>query len=444
MFYRQNLKQTPNKIFKDLADLKFSQAKQTDLNFKPISDPQIAKRKVLIVDDEKTNLLITKSKIEKNLNIVCDFANDGAEAVEIIKTNQNKYDLVLMDVQMPEMDGVTATKKIKLLNAKIPVIALTSLEYEAIGQDDHQYFSYYLSKPVSGHILHRSITKFIPALNEDLDYLGNKEQYLPELKGKKIILADDQELNLKIVSKKLINLGLEIVQAKNGKELVNIYQEAVKNNQAFDLIITDIKMPLMSGDEAARQIRKIEIASKIKYKNRVPIIALSGDGGEEDVRQFFVSQMTDYFLKGSDPENLIKIIALYLSPNKIYFNKEQIKLVSEAAKTKEDKIINTDKLRYFNDSNRKEFLEIFLADSLNHLQKIEKYYQENNPILLEKTLHALKGITGNVGAEILFQQIVEIESVLKNTESKIEQGEIEKIKTSYLSLSSEIKKLLAD
>ncbi len=119
MFYRQNLKQTPNKIFKDLADLKFSQAKQTDLNFKPISDPQIAKRKVLIVDDEKTNLLITKSKIEKNLNIVCDFANDGAEAVEIIKTNQNKYDLVLMDVQMPEMDGVTATKKIKLLNAKI-------------------------------------------------------------------------------------------------------------------------------------------------------------------------------------------------------------------------------------------------------------------------------------------------------------------------------------
>ncbi len=325
---------------------------------------------------------------------------------------------------------------------KIPVIALTSLEYEAIGQDDHQYFSYYLSKPVSGHILHRSITKFIPALNEDLDYLGNEEQYLPELKGKKIILADDQELNLKIVSKKLINLGLEIVQAKNGKELVNIYQEAVKNNQAFDLIITDIKMPLMSGDEAARQIRKIEIASKIKYKNRVPIIALSGDGGEEDVRQFFVSQMTDYFLKGSDPENLIKIIALYLSPNKIYFNKEQIKLVSEAAKTKEDKIINTDKLRYFNDSNRKEFLEIFLADSLNHLQKIEKYYQENNPILLEKTLHALKGITGNVGAEILFQQIVEIESVLKNTESKIEQGEIEKIKTSYLSLSSEIKKLL--
>jgi DNA-binding NtrC family response regulator len=67
-------------------------------------------------------------------------------------------------------------------------------------------------------------------------------------------------------------------------------------------------MPPYNGDAAALQIRGIETENKIPYQNRIPIIALSGDGDQESIRHFFKSQMTDYFIKGPDPELLIKII----------------------------------------------------------------------------------------------------------------------------------------
>src|SRR5690606_35826142 len=95
--------------------------------------PESQKKKILLVDDQQVNLLTTKARIEKTLpNISCDIAKSGKEAINMAK--QNKYHLILMDIQMPEIDGIETTKRIRSYDKEIPIIALTSLDRETFLQ----------------------------------------------------------------------------------------------------------------------------------------------------------------------------------------------------------------------------------------------------------------------------------------------------------------------
>lgn len=408
---------------------------------------QNGRQKILIVDDEKTNLLITKSKIEKNLKFTCDLASKGEEAIEMVKNNN--YQLILMDIQMPEINGIESSKIIKSLDPEVPIVALTSLEHESIFASSQGCFDYYLSKPVAGHILHRTISK-LTMCEDNLDYLGSDDQYLPSLKDKNIILADDQELNRVITVKKLNNLGLNVTQAKDGKELVEIYKNSLTKNAKsdFNLIVTDINMPPFNGDKAAQEIRKIEAQNNIKYSEQIPIIALSGNGQKEDIKHFFDCQITDYFIKGDNPEKLTRIIASYLSPNKIFYNKDSAqKEIIENKKNPtepEIKILNSQKLRYFNQKDKVEFLKIFLAETNDGFKSIEHSSKNNDHKEMSRSLHALKGILGNIGAEKLFRQIKEIEFETKQNKAPSSKNWLIDLQNSYQELRSEVEKLFID
>lgn len=420
---------------------------------------RVDKVKILVVDDEKTNLLITKSMIEKNLDVVCELAHDGKEAAEIEKHHIEDHRLILTDIQMPKVGGVVAAKNIRSFNKDIPIVALTSLEYEELQKDDHNYFNDHLNKPVLGHILYRTVSKFIPDLDDPMDYLGDAEQYLPDVKSKKILIADDQELNLSIFAKKLQNLGMEVTKTTDGKELIEAYKNSIvasgsvseSGNQnkksSFDIIVTDINMPIMSGDEATQEIRKLEIENNISYKNRLPIIALSGDGQVEDIMHFFESGMTDYFIKGSDVNRLIKLLVIYLNPSKTYKSfhhkkeDEQIKQNIDVLGF-EAKIINHEKLSNFGKYDKKAFLKIFLEGSQNQLEKIKKAIDENNKEELSIALHALKGISGNVGADKIFYVVSKASHNIKNNIA-LEGGWYEGLEIQYDALKGELEKIIS-
>lgn len=424
--------------------------------------------KILIVDDEQINLIVTKRKIEKNLNFSCDTAENGEEAVLLAKTND--YKLVLMDIQMPIMNGIEATKKIRELNKNVSVIALTSLDYEDMEEDARSYFDSYLTKPAGGHILHRTIAKYTN-YKDDLSYLGEEEQYLLEIKGKSILLADDQEINRAITARKLKGLGAIIFEVKDGNELLKVYEENIillddKNGKKltkskFDIILTDINMPNLGGDEASKKIREIEVKNNIKHSNKIPIIALSGDGSEEDIKNFFKNKMTDYFIKGDKIENLIKIIAVYLNPNKIYYNREydnlrvssinnqhQDKISDSSSQIKESKenslkVINLDKLRYFEENDRRSFLENFLSEASKKLADIREYVKNNDITNISISLHALKGVCGNIGAEILYKAIKDIENdiILENKPLPEDEKWLIELENCFNELRSQLRKV---
>ena len=453
------------KVDQDLINQEANQSSDKNSDDKTKNKPFIAidkdagKTKILLVDDEQTNLLITKAMIEKNLNILCELAHSGKEAIEIESHHIEDHKLIITDIQMMETNGIAAAKNIRTFNKQIPIVALTSLEYEDLQKNDHDYFSDHLSKPVSGHILYRTISKFIPDLKDSVDYLGDPDQYLPDIKSKKILIVDDQELNLSIFSKKMQNLGMEVTKATDGKEMLEVYQNSLIEVSAdnkkiiksqFDIIVTDVNMPIMSGTDGAKKIREIESSKNISYKNRIPIIALSGDGTEEDIKHFFEAGMSDYFIKGSDVNKLIKIITIYLNPNKSYkslnHKKEDEdlhhKIVNQIDHQQENaKILNQEKILQFSNQDRHEFLKIFLEGSQTQLDKIKQTISANDNKELSIALHALKGISGNIGAERVFSIVTRTDYNLKNN---IAVGEnwYEELNNEYEKLKSEISKIL--
>lgn len=383
--------------------------------------------KILLIDDQETNLKITQKKVQDAIpTIKCDLALSGEEGIKMLKNN-DKYRLILLDIQMPKMDGFKTADEIRKFNKSIPIVAFTSLTYrEFITQLNKNpeaknllgNFNYHLNKSAPYNILLRAITKWT-MLKDDLSYLGSKENYTKALKNKKILLADDQEMNLMITKKKLEKYGLIIDVAKEGQELITKYKESLDKKtkeSKYDMIITDINMPPFNGDEATKEIRKIEKTNHILYRNKMPIIAISGDGSKEDIYHFLEVQMTDYFIKGGNPEILTKIVANYLQnldtceygPD---FNRIE---VTDKKESPDSTFIDFSKIADITDNDHEEMneiLSVFLKNSQTILSNIIK---ETDISSLYDNVHALKGVSGNIGANNLFLFSDKICEDLKN------------------------------
>jgi two-component system CAI-1 autoinducer sensor kinase/phosphatase CqsS len=391
------------------------------------AETEAKKRKILLVDDQQVNLLTTKSRIEQNLaNIVCDTASNSKEAINL--TKENRYSLILMDIQMPEMNGVTATKEIRKFNKEIPIIAYTSLDQNL--EEIKSATNDLIKKPVAENILFRTISKWITDYPDEFSYLGNKEEYKAALQNKNILLADDQQMNLMMTKRSLENYGLKVTAVKDGKELLEIYHS---NPHSFDLIITDINMPPCNGDEAAKEIRKTN--------QIIPIIALSGDGDKKDIHHFFACGMNDYFIKGSNTELLIKIVANYLIEKKDEQIEDQILETqsNEYNNFSNLKILNLNNTNFLDPESKKDIFNLFLTSSHNLLDQIKQNKEINNLKKLLSNVHALKGIAGNIGGEKLFEYIKQIDPPLKRNKLPTDKNWFRHLELLHEELVKEIK-----
>ena len=404
------------------------------------------KKKILLVDDQEINLITTKLKIERSLFYVsCDVARSGREAINMAK--QNKYQLILMDIQMPEMDGIETAKNIRKFNKEVPVIAYTSLGHDLT--EIKSVMSDLLKKPVIDNILFRTITKWLIGYSDEFSYLGSKEEYEVALKDKNILLADDQEMNLLLTKANLESYGLKVTVAKDGKELLEIYQNNLDENgdSNFDLILTDINMPPHNGDTAAKAIRAIELKHNISEQNKIPIIALSGDGDKKDIYHFFNSGMTDYFIKGSNAELLIKIVVNYLIKKNLQLtdNKQKEDRPEIELDNLEDysqlKILNLDNLNFLDPESKKSIFDLFLTISQNLLDQIKQNKEINNLKGLSFHIHSLKGISGNIGAEKLFEYTKNLDLEIKHGKLPENKNWFKKLELLHEELVKKIKAL---
>lgn len=402
---------------------------------------ELKKKKILLVDDQQTDLLNTKARIERALSYIsCDTALCAEEAINMVK--ENHYDLILLEIQTPGLDGVEVSKRIRNLDHGTPIIAFTGLEKNEF---DLSSFNYYLSKNDKNQGFYRNISKWLTDLEDDFAYLGNKEDYLKSLSGKKVLLADDQQINLMINKRPLERYGLIIIEASDGKELVEFYQNSLNavGKSSFDLILTDINMPPFNGDEAAKQIRNIEAKNRISNQDEIPIIALLGDSQKEDIYHLFRCRMTDYFIKGTSQENLAKIIANYL----IKKVDQGVAIKTEAKNTsvtpKDPLILNLSYISFFDKKEKRELISIFLEAVDKNIAKIKHANQKKNVKEISFCLHLLKGTSGNIGAEKMNHYLKIIEPEISKSGKLPDNLEyLDKLEKLYLELRAECVKLL--
>ncbi|SFE00728.1 Signal transduction histidine kinase [Chitinophaga sp. CF118] len=259
----------------------------------------LEKKRVLIVDDNMTNLIILKSQLEQ-WELVTLPASSGEEALKVIK-EKGPVDLVLTDMHMPDMDGTDLAKIIKELHPQLPIILLSS-----IGEEYHkQYtdlFASALAKPIKQQMLFSQV--FDTLKNSKRQVVTDTNVIRTVIKPEKlsvlfpwhILLAEDDPVN-QFVAKTILNkLGYHVDLANNGHEALTMWERDKHN-----LILMDMQMPEVDGIEATKIIRQKTVKQPV-------IIAMTANAMKEDREKCLDSGMNDYISKPISQPALIELL----------------------------------------------------------------------------------------------------------------------------------------
>jgi signal transduction histidine kinase/DNA-binding response OmpR family regulator len=273
----------------------------------PVSfDSKPLLREVLIIDDNESNCTLMRG-IFDYLHIPCKICYSGSEALALIARsikNNELFDLIITDHQMPVMDGLTLVKKIKKLlkgHTDPFILMLSSLEKSLFQNEAEKIgINKFLSKPVKLHEL-----KNILAAIFNKSGAGDHKETIPAIKPisgvAKVLVVEDEPLNMMLISEVLRKMGVEVVKAGNGKEGID---RLLENNPC--LIFMDVNMPVMDGFTATEEIRKLSTLHRT-----VPIVALTADAMKEDKERCLASGMNDYISKPFRLEEIQEVIKKY-------------------------------------------------------------------------------------------------------------------------------------
>jgi CheY-like chemotaxis protein len=255
-------------------------------------------KKVLVIDDNSTNRRILKNQLEQ-WKLVPSLADSGKQALEILSQSPG-FDLVLTDMQMPEMDGVQVTQSIREIHPHLPVILLSSIGDERTKQHPG-LFSSILTKPVKQNMLCKNILAGLRKTDKSAAQEQKAQQKLhtdfANQYPLRILVVEDNPVNQKLAARVLSKLGYVPDAAWNGLEAI----QAV-NKVRYNLLLMDMQMPEMDGLEATRKIR-----SSTGLQQPV-IIAMTANAMQGDRDQCIQAGMDDYISKPIDLEELVGLL----------------------------------------------------------------------------------------------------------------------------------------
>ncbi len=255
-----------------------------------------SKVSVLVIDDDPI-ALEHASIVLGQVGVNCEKANSGKEALEMVRIRHGRredYDLILVDWKMPEMDGIETTRKIRaVVGNETPIIILTSYNW-----DD-----------VEAEALNAGVDTFVPkplfasdVMDEFNDAFKKKascqEEHRADLKGRRILLAEDVQVNAEIMVMLLSMREIETDVAENGRIAVDKYTGHPAGY--YDAILMDMRMPEMDGLEATRAIR----TSGREDADSIPIIALTANAFDEDVQRSMQAGLNAHLSKPVETDAL--------------------------------------------------------------------------------------------------------------------------------------------
>jgi signal transduction histidine kinase/DNA-binding response OmpR family regulator len=253
-------------------------------------------KSILIIDDNSTNRTILKNQMEQ-WKLVPTLISSGKQALDALQ--KNKFDLVITDMQMPEMDGIQVTQEVRKLYAELPVILLSSLGDER-SKSHGDLFSSVLSKPVKQALLFKHL---VAQLRKDdtpnFEKVEVKQKLYHNFSKQyplNILIAEDNPVNRMLAERVLGKLGYTPDAAGNGQEVLHAI-----GKKTYDIILMDVQMPEMDGLEATRRIRNGVYHQSV-------IIAMTANAMQGDREVCIEAGMDDYISKPIKLEELVAMI----------------------------------------------------------------------------------------------------------------------------------------
>jgi signal transduction histidine kinase/DNA-binding response OmpR family regulator len=265
--------------------------------------------RILAVDDSWEVLEYFK-EYAAAMHIKCTLAADGEEALRIME-REAPFDIAFVDWRMPEMNGIELTKMIKKkIGPNTIVIMISASEWETMKEEAKAAgVDGYIPKPLFPSALTDCINNCIR--NNHPAARGGREERKNIFAGKRVLLAEDVEINREIMSSLLEESGVGIDYAENGIEAIEKFR---KDPQGYGVILMDIHMPEMDGYEATRHIRKTEaeLYPGAKAPSPVPIVAMTANVFKEDIERCLAAGMNAHMGKPVDVDELYSQLGKYL------------------------------------------------------------------------------------------------------------------------------------
>ncbi len=377
--------------------------------------------RVLVVDDNESARDVLNSYLED-----FSFLSKGVASGELalrelnqVKASENfEYDLVLMDYQMPGMNGFEAVQRIRrdLENVKQPkIIMVTGFGREEImHKAEDGLLDGFLIKPVSPSMLFDCIMQVFGKTTVSAIKKRRNEKYKPEgfenIRGARILLAEDNEINQQVAKETLEQEGFYIDVVNNGREAA----EAV--GPEYDCILMDLQMPVMDGYEATGAIR-----SRKEYEG-LPVIAMTADAMVGVKERVLKAGMNDYVTKPFNPEELWETLVRWIKPGQRTLPDSFTRTGDDKAGAQKEFVIPeieridvSDGLRRLG-GNRALYLNLlrkFCEEFEQSAEDIKSSLERNQRERAERVAHTVKGAAGNLGARELQNAAARLNAIIK-------------------------------
>jgi PAS domain S-box-containing protein len=424
--------------------------------FKEISltlPPDIRGLRMLVIDDNQTNRAILLKMLE-SFGCYAEAVEGGAKALQVLKRAVHKeklFDLVLLDMQMPQMDGEQTLRAIKTDPElkDVLVIILTSIgisgdvaRLEALG------CAGYLTKPVKQSQLFDTILTVLSrqkAQAKEKPISIVTRHTVEEQKSRRvhILLAEDNPMNQKLAVTLLKKAGYSVDAVEDGRMVM----EAVKR-RAYDLILMDVQMPEMNGFDATQAIRAKEGEAK-----HTPIIAMTAHAMRGDRERCLQASMDDYISKPIEPQELLDVIEKWtksqgkekdLSPFTLHLSPQKSEpALSEHIEPIEPIDLESTLRRFDGDKDFfREMLQEFLSYAPKQLEKLAEAIKMGDAKVVETEAHSLKGAAGNLGAKPMADLALQLELLGRKGDLAVAEEIVCNLRTAFEHLEVYINKSL--
>ena len=386
--------------------------------------------RVLVVDDNETARDVLRAYLEDftfQVTVVSSGELAIRELVQAKAAQDKAYDLVLMDYQMPAMNGVEASRRIRetLENMEVPkIIMVTGFGREEImAQAREVGLDGFLIKPVSPSMLFDTVMEIFGKSSGLVRKRDAAEEGKPEgfeqIIGARILLAEDNEINQQVAAEILEQEGFRVDTANNGKQAVE------KLSSDYEVVLMDLQMPEMDGYEATKEIRKYD-----QY-NDIAIIAMTADAMTGVKQKVLEAGMNDYVTKPINTKELWQALTTWIKPGE-----RDLPDGFRGPRERADNAITIPAINGLDveeglarvGGNRKLYRNLlvkFRRDFAGSTEDIRQSLEKDDQLTAERIAHTVKGASGNLSAKDLQEKAADLDAALRDARS----GEYEPLLT---------------